>query len=362
MMLTIDNHRAGGRELPPAGFHLRRGAGILFQPTGGPPLSITHFGETMRISYLMPKRPEPRPGRRPPGGPAQFDLVGRQDELGLLRTAVEAAIAGRGGLVLITGDPGIGKTAVASKAAEHAVSLRAQVLWASCWEGEGMPGFWPWAQVVRLLLSQASTAAARRIGTKAPLMTRLLFERTAPLLESGAAGHQAEGVRFHLFDELASTLLDQAASRPLVVVLDDLQWADSASILLLDFLARRLHASHLLVIGTCRDVEVSAGDPAARLLSGAGNTVLPLSPLSEDDVLHLMAAVLRRHPGLALAEVVHRRTGGNPFLIDQVTRLLHANAGREQPVEPGAIPVGVHESVEQLHLERRWCHRDAHHG
>jgi hypothetical protein len=256
------------------------------------------------------------------------DLVGRGEVLARLRRAVEEAAAGRGQVVLLTGDAGIGKTAVASAVADHARRAGAQVAWGSAWQGEGAPGYWPWVQVLRSLDPGGRT-----------------WPPPAPAAEQAPAA-----ARFQLFDELTSTLLARARQRPLLLVLDDLQWADPASLLLLDFLARRIRVAPLLVVGTYREPELAPEDPVARQVAevAAGATVLPLAALSEAEVGGLMAAILGQEPEPALAADVRRRTGGNPFFVQQVTRLLLAQAaadGRVGAADAAGIPLGVREAV-----------------
>jgi len=253
------------------------------------------------------------------------ELVGRLDALTALRRAAEAAAAGRGGVVLVTGEAGIGKTAVVAEAAAAAAGAR--VVWAACWRGEGAPGYWPWVQVARALVPDPRTPALRR----------LLSGAAERLDEASPAA-----ARFQLFDELATAVLERAAERPLVVVLDDLQWADPPSLLLLDFLARRLRAAPALVIGTCRDGEVAPGDPAAGPLAAvaAAAALLPLAALDEPDTARVMAGVLGRAPEPGLAAEVHRRTGGNPFFVQQVTRLLGG------PADAG-LPLGARDAIER---------------
>jgi hypothetical protein len=264
-------------------------------------------------------------------------LVGRADLLGRLRAAADAAAAGRGQLLLLAGEAGIGKTAVATEAAAYARGRGARVLWASCWEGDGVPGYWPWVQVVRLLGPPDAPAA--------PSLARLAGRAAAPAPPDDAP---AEAARFQLFDELTAALLEAAAAAPLLVVLDDLQWADAPSLLLLRFLARRLHGAAVLLLGTYRDVDVAGDHPLAPLLAElAGSaTVLPLAGLGEAEVAGVMAELTGERPPPGLVADVHRRTGGNPFFVQQVTSLLRRPAGSPGPRSTGpAIPPGVREAV-----------------
>ncbi len=297
-------------------------------------------------------------------------LAGRQDALAYVRRAVEEAIAGRGQLVLLTGEAGIGKTAMAAEAAAYAAGRGALVAWGSCWQGEGAPGYWPWVQVLRSL-APADGRLRRRLAAEAPALARLLSEIPEPAAapqpattpepaasaEPAAAPEpatfdEAAAVRFQLFDELASTLLASSKDRPLAVVLDDLHWADAPSLLLLEFLARRLHTARVLVVATYRDVDVGPHDPLAPLLAevAAASTVLPLRALAEAEVAEVMATITGAEPAAHLAASVHRRTGGNPFFVHQLTRLLMAQAGsaeRLRPAAAGAIPPGVRATIER---------------
>jgi len=264
-------------------------------------------------------------------------FVGRERERAEIGAALARAAGGQGTLVLLTGEPGIGKTAVAAGAAEAAREAGALVLWAACWQDEGAPGYWPWIQVARRL--PPATAAP---GGRSPALARLLHGAGGPEPSELASEASPEAARFQLFDELTSALLAAAEARPVVVVLDDLQWADGASLLLLGFLARRLRHARLLVIGTCRDAELDPGDRAASLLEAvaAAGTVLPLAPLTAGEVEAVMAGVLGERPAPGLAAEVHRRSGGNPFFVQELARLL----GGRAPAA-GGLPLGVREAI-----------------
>jgi len=259
--------------------------------------------------------------RKPP--PARTaGPVGRDDVLAELRRVVDEAAAGRGRLLLVAGEAGIGKTTMLTAAAGYAESRGARVAWGWGWPGEGAPGYWPWIQVMRTL------------GLDIPW----------PAQESGQAVRDAPASeRFRLFDEVTSLLLAESRIQPLLVLLDDLQWADQPSQLMLDFLARRLPAGALAVVGSYRDTEPIPGStpgPALAALAAlaARATVLPLTGLGPDAVGALVAGVVGDQRATELAAGVHRRTGGNPFFVQQVSWLLHS--GQD------GIPPGVHEALE----------------
>jgi tetratricopeptide (TPR) repeat protein len=254
------------------------------------------------------------PGGPQWGMPADV-LVGRRLTVDALRSAVDAAMAGVGGVVLLAGEAGMGKTALAAEAAAYAKACGALVVWGTCWEGEGAPGYWPWIQVVRTL--------ARDGGGGETVLAALTGANEAT---AGVLGDEA-AMRFRTYDATAAYLRERTASQPLVVVLDDLHWADISSLRLLLFLARQLHDGSMLVIGTYREVEVVLGEhPAGGLLAElAGQAgLMQLAGLTASEVSQLLNEVCGERPPIALAAVVHERTGGNPFFVQQTARLLAA--------------------------------------
>ena len=283
-----------------------------------------------------------------PGQAAWAGLVGRSDVLAQLRRAVEDAAGGRGRLVLLTGEAGIGKTSVAAQAAADADGRWARVVWGWGWQGEGAPAWWPWVQVLRSLVAQDPRLG--RVAAGASSLARLLPELPGAAAPPATPDEPATAAaRFRLLDEVTSVLLAAAEDRPLMVVLEDLQWADPPSLQLLDFLARRLPAARVLVLATWRDLDTPPDDQLAPLLAdlAAGSTVVPLRALSEDEVAQLVAGMLGGRPEPALVADLRRRTGGNPFFVQQVTRLLLAQTGTGGPGldAPAGIPFGVREAV-----------------
>ncbi|WP_155360463.1 ATP-binding protein [Acrocarpospora macrocephala] len=255
-------------------------------------------------------------------------LIGRDHPAGVLRSEIERAADSHGGLVLVTGEAGIGKTTLVTGAVEEARRLGALVLSGSCWHSEGAPGFWPWVQVVRGLRRSATPqeweAAAAAAGGN---LTVLLGEQPAP----GSAE------AFQLYDAVTAALASVSQRRPVVVVLDDLHWADTASLRMLEFAAQHTWFERLLLVGTYRDVEVeSGGHPLETLIMPlvAKATTVTLTGLARDEVGTLMARTAGREPEPELVDEVHRRTGGNPFFVEQTARLWRSS-GSVSAIAPG---------------------------
>ncbi|AXK34080.1 ATPase [Streptomyces armeniacus] len=270
--------------------------------------------------------------------PARPSLIGREHPAGVLRAEVGRVLESHGGLVFVTGEAGIGKTALAAEAAADAARRGARVLSASCWEGDGAPGYWPWVQVVRDLARTATTdewsAATRTAGDSLPV---LLGEAVPPTAPAGPGPAGADSASFRLHDAFTTLLAGAARSRPTVIVLDDLHWADPASLRLLEFVARHAWFERVLVIGTYRDVEAERhGHPAGELLLPllSRATTVRLTGLDVAQVGALIARTTGSAPGDGLAAEVHRRTGGNPFFVEQTAR-LGPGAAADEPVGAG---------------------------
>jgi eukaryotic-like serine/threonine-protein kinase len=279
-------------------------------------------------------------------------FVGRERELEQLREAVDGALAGRGSLQLLVGEPGIGKTRAAEELATYARVSGARVYWGRCRDDEGAPAYWPWVQAVRSYARDADPVAlAWQLGAGAAEVAQLIPEVAEKLDIEPAKGSDSEEARFRLFDSMTSLLLAAARDRPIVVVLDDLHWADEPSLLLLRFATRELASSGLLILGTYRDVELGRHHPLARVLgeiSGIeGSGRIPLRGLSVAAVERYIEMTSGAPAPVGLANAVQEQTDGNPFFVGEVVRLL-ASEGKLTGGGSAAelqIPQGVREVV-----------------
>ena len=287
-------------------------------------------------------------------------FVGRAGELAALTADLDAAVGGRGGVVLVAGEPGIGKTRLSEELAARAAARGAVVLWGRCWEGAGAPSFWPWVQVVRgyvqvqvgdpASLRHDLGAGAADIAQLVPAVHDCIPDLPAP------PPLEPEAARFRLFDSLTGFLRTAAARLPLLVVLDDLHWADVPSLALLRFMSRELEGTGPLVVGSYRQSEVGQGHPllaAVADLTRGQHRWLLLGGLGQRDVASFVALVAGAEPSAELAAEVYRQTDGNPFFVTEVVRLL-ASQGRLDPAARGAAVLegGLPEGVRAVVAER----------
>ncbi|MEU8274105.1 ATP-binding protein [Microbispora bryophytorum] len=255
-------------------------------------------------------------------------LIGREHPAAVLHAEIARAVGSHGGLTLVAGEAGIGKTTLVTSAAEEARRLGALVLSGSCWDSDNAPGYWPWVQVLRGIRRCAAPgewAAAEEAGGAG----------LAALLGESPGGDAAEG--FRLYDAVTSALVAVSQSRPLVVVLEDLHWADTASLRLLEFAAQHTWFERVLLVGTYRDVEVESADHPLRALVlplVTRATTVTLTGLEREEVGALMTRAAGRNPSADLVAEVHRRTGGNPFFVEQTARLWRSG-GSVTTIAPG---------------------------
>ena len=237
--------------------------------------------------------------------------------------ALDDARAGRGRLVLFTGEPGIGKTRLADESARLATAKGMRVRWGRCWEGGGAPAHWPWIQVIRGVFAD-SDAAPARLRSLPVEIARILPELSS---EAATPAHvDAEQARFRLFDAVATLLRESAREQPVVIVLDDLHEADTASLEMLQFTARVLHDANVLIIGTYREAEMRRSTARSPLMDEIVRDalLLPIAGLTEREVGDLVAGRAAGAPDTGIVAELHRATAGNPLFVDGVLRALAA--------------------------------------
>ena len=283
-------------------------------------------------------------------------FVGRQQEMGELKACLEDSLSGRGRLVTLVGEPGIGKSRTAQELATYAGLRGCQVLWGRSYEEQGVPPYWPWVQAIRTcvrekdpqqLQSEMGSGAADIAEVVSDVRDRLPGRPPAPQLEP-------EQARFRLFDSIAAFLKTASQRQPLVLVLDDLHWADQPSLALLQFVARELGGARLLIIGTYRDMELSRQHPLAEALGELTRERLfqrvLLRGLTQEDVGRFIEMTSGNSAPRGLVEAVHTQTEGNPLFVTEVVRLLvqEGELGLEQVRETDSWTIRIPEGVREV--------------
>ena len=182
-------------------------------------------------------------------------LVGRAAELRALAAALARAAAGRGRLVAVTGEAGIGKTRLLEGLVRAAGLPASRVLRGRCPEQLGAPSYWPWTRVLRAHAATRGVDALRaELGAEAALLAALV-PGLAPSTGAAAAASGEQETRYELFAAVSALLRRAAESEPLLVIVEDVHWADEGSLALLEFLAQELEGTRLLLVVTYRERE-----------------------------------------------------------------------------------------------------------
>jgi DNA-binding SARP family transcriptional activator len=261
-----------------------------------------------------PAQLAPPPPARPPAErrPA---LVGRDSELAALVAALDES-ASDARFVVIEGEPGIGKTRLADELRELAEARGAVAVWGRSDEGGAAPALWPWLPPLRTLATQSPSVP--------PAVSHLLSG------EAPAGAGQERAAQFERFEAVAALLDGVAAARPVVVLLDDLQWADPTSLELLSFLAGRLRRG-VLVAGTMRQLEVgrndSVTDALAAIARRPGSRRLQLRGLTPSATATVLESATDNAVAASVAATIHARAEGNPFYAIELSRLVDEEGG-----------------------------------
>ena len=255
-------------------------------------------------------------------------FVGRERELAELDAGLDDAVAGRGRLFFLVGEPGIGKSRLADELIRHARERGAQILVGRCWEASGAPAYWPWVQSLRGYVREADPEGLRReLGAGAVELAQILPElRTILPGLPEPASLESDSARFRLFDATAEFLRNASRGRPLLLFLDDLHAADAPSLLLLQFLARELGSTRMLVLGAFRDVDPTPTQPLVSMLTEVarepGTTRLSLRGLSQQDVAEYVGLTAAELASPDLIAALYDETDGNPLFVGETVRLL----------------------------------------
>jgi DNA-binding SARP family transcriptional activator len=286
-------------------------------------------------------------GVGPPLSSAETPLIGRRRELSELTALLNDAWAGGRRLAAIVGEAGVGKSRLAAGLGALAIKRGGRVLLGRCYESEQSLPFSPWIDALR---GARLAANGDVVGALSPVW-RSELARLLPELADGALPPANPTDALRLFEAVAQCLDALAGRAPLLVILEDLQWADELSFRLGGFLGRRARTGPMLVLGTIREEEVETGGPQRAVgdaLAREGLLVrLHLSRLTRDETAALTRELAGASPAPALAaleEEIWRVSEGNPFMIVETVRAVREHRGAPGTLE-GLVPARVRDLI-----------------
>ncbi len=301
-------------------------------------LQILNHDPALALAAAPVERPAPAPPPVAPAPPVQAPapsaLIGREGEQHQIADALDAVAAGAAVILLVDGEAGIGKTTILDDVGRETAARGWPLAWGRCVERGMAPALWPWVEALRSLVRAAPP------------------EQRAALLGDGADVDALltidAGTSFQLADQIAAAFERAAAVTPIVVVIDDLHWADPESLELLSLVGARLAGRRVLLAGAHRPLDLGDLGPLATTLGALARlpTVrrLSLAGLSPGDVAAMMHGLAGAAPDDDAAARMHERTGGNPFYVGELTRLLVSE--RQAPAGT-AVPTAVRDVVRQ---------------
>jgi hypothetical protein len=279
-------------------------------------------------------------------------FVGRERELEQLSMGLDDALAGRGGLFLLVGEPGIGKSWLANELTDRARTRGACVLIGRCWEQGGAPAYWPWLQSLRAYIRETEADELRsQLGVGAPDLAQLLPELRELYPDLPQPPElEPESARFRLFEAVTSFLRRAAERRPLMLVLDDLHSADEPSLLLLQFVARELQSSHILIVGAHRDIDPAPSESLSATVTELAREPVTrrvlLTGLSQPDLARFIELSAGEAATPDVVSAIHDSTQGNPLFVGEMVHLLAAEGSlADAPRQHLVIPQSVRDVI-----------------
>jgi predicted ATPase len=285
-------------------------------------------------------------------------FVGRERELAALTERLEAAARGEGGVILVSGEPGIGKSRLLLEIQARARAAGWLVLSGRAYDTEGMPPYLPFAEAIaEYLRTAADEDASQRLAGGAREVAVLVPELSDHLPDAGdRPSLDPATTRYRLFEAVSDFFLRISATSEatgLLLCLDDLHWADRSTLLLFQHLTRKLRGARVLVAGTFRTEEVDRSralfDVLAELAREEQDQRVTLARLSRDETSSLVGSLSGAAPAPALVRAIHQQTEGNPFFVQEVVRHLqgqeHGLAGAGPRPEDWGISEGVREVI-----------------
>jgi predicted ATPase/KaiC/GvpD/RAD55 family RecA-like ATPase len=288
---------------------------------------IDSCGEVFLASLERDSVPSPRPIAA-----REIPLIDRIEEMKLLKEAVDRAIQGEGGLVFLHGEAGIGKTRLTRELRAYAQLRGMQVLYGRCpalFRMDGVPPYVLWSEVIRDYLETCSPEHLYKIiGFYPAEIAKLvpeLRQKLGSIPKSFPISPEHEQNR--LFEAASQFITNISREAPLLVILDDLQWTDPSSLLLLHYLVRGVYRAPLLVLGAYRSTDVDARHPLAPVLTELNRERLlqsvRLKRMALGDVSEMIKGILEQEDvSSEFCRLVYEKTGGNPFFVEEVVKSL----------------------------------------
>jgi tetratricopeptide (TPR) repeat protein len=299
-------------------------------------------------------------------GPAENPLyrrvfVGREAELRRLQSAFDDAMSGRGALITVVGEPGIGKTALCEQLSTYVALRGGRTLIGHCYEeGSLSLPYLPFVEALRdYVLTREIKELQEQLGTGASDVARIVSEVRERLKIKLRPPRDSDEERYRLLQAVTGFLANAATVQPMLLVLEDLHDSDKGTLDMLTHVSRHLAGTRLLVVGTYRDVEVDRNHPLSAALAELRRVTsyerVLLRGLNADEVRRMLESIARQEVPWGLAEAVHRQTEGNPLFVQEVVRYLAEEglikredgrwrSSRETPLEM-TIPEGLRDVI-----------------
>jgi len=287
-------------------------------------------------------------------------FVGRETELKQLQSAFDGAISGQGALIMVTGEPGIGKTALCEQLSTYVTLRGGRTLVGHCYEAGSLS--LPYLAFVEALrsyvLSRDPKDLKEELGSGAADVARIISEIRERLKIKLRTQKDPEEERYRLLQGVTEFLSNAANVQPMLVVLEDLHDADKGTLEMLTHVSRNLAGARLLIVGTYRDVEVDRSHPLSaalaelRRVSTYGRVLL--RGLNADEVRRMMESITRQSIPWGLAEAVHRQTEGNPLFVQEVVRylvedgLIARKEGQWRPTKDTPLEMSIPEGLRDV--------------
>jgi class 3 adenylate cyclase/tetratricopeptide (TPR) repeat protein len=334
-------------------------------------VQVKGFADPVRVMQVVPSSPSAKPviliepGERGTGQPRPIggflgalpegEMVARQEELGRILSSVDVVLGGSGRLLVLAGEPGIGKTRLAQEVTLNLRNRSFVVAAGRCYEPRQTVPFYPFLDALATLYEACPPHIRSRVATAWPYLARLLPDELGAAPPPSSEGQEDQE---RLFRAVTAFLGAISEIIPAALLFDDLHWADGSSVDLLQHLARHTRSSRILLLGTYRDVDVQRHHPLSRALRDLSREHLleriQLHRLEQGETAALIAATMgEAEVAPALAWLVYQGTNGNPFFVDEVLRALvdrgdlYRQNGRweSREIEEIEVPVSVREAI-----------------